>query len=295
MSIQSILAVVAGHEEERGALEAVLSIAQASQATVRLLHISPPPPLPETTGLEMAGTGYYAGEEALEVLDRETVALKTKAEELTRDACRHHAVPLREADIIIGRAQAFWRHVVGTSRDCIPTEALTTDLVATNYIGGPRADLEVILAALFSGGRPVLAIPGHYAAVRLAEGYARTVVFAWDGSRASASALREAVPHMLHAVDVLILHIRSRSKAIPDCVTADLRAYLRSHGVCAEFVVIERGDSPCGECLLEEARGLNADLLVMGAYGHGHISEMLLGGTTDHVLKHTDIPVLLAR
>lgn len=36
------------------------------------------------------------------------------------------------------------------------------------------------------------------------------------------------------------------------------------------------------------------NLPVMGADGRGHLSEMLLGGTSDHILKHATIPLLLA-
>ncbi len=49
-----------------------------------------------------------------------------------------------------------------------------------------------------------------------------------------------------------------------------------------------------GELLLDAARDESADLLVMGAYGHARLREILLGGVTAHVLTHTDIATLLA-
>ncbi|MGZ3297934.1 MAG: universal stress protein [Asticcacaulis sp.] len=50
-----------------------------------------------------------------------------------------------------------------------------------------------------------------------------------------------------------------------------------------------------GVTLLAQAQALKAQLLVMGAYGHSHLGEMLFGGATDHVLKHGRLPLLLAR
>jgi len=39
----------------------------------------------------------------------------------------------------------------------------------------------------------------------------------------------------------------------------------------------------------------DADLLILGAYGQDHLSEMLMGGVTDHGLKYADLPLLLVR
>jgi len=47
---------------------------------------------------------------------------------------------------------------------------------------------------------------------------------------------------------------------------------------------------PVGEVLLSRA----ADLIVMGAYGHSRVREMLLGGTTRSVLRSMTVPVLLS-
>ncbi len=53
------------------------------------------------------------------------------------------------------------------------------------------------------------------------------------------------------------------------------------------------GSGSLGEALLEEAAKAEADLLVMGAYGHSRLREMVLGGVTRSVLSDADIPVFL--
>ncbi|HEU5250482.1 MAG TPA: universal stress protein [Thermoanaerobaculia bacterium] len=37
-----------------------------------------------------------------------------------------------------------------------------------------------------------------------------------------------------------------------------------------------------------------ADLVAMGAHGHGRVVELVLGSTTDRVLRSATIPVVLA-
>ena len=42
------------------------------------------------------------------------------------------------------------------------------------------------------------------------------------------------------------------------------------------------------------AGDVGADLLVMGAYGHARLREMVLGGATRHILQHMTVPVLMS-
>jgi len=68
---------------------------------------------------------------------------------------------------------------------------------------------------------------------------------------------------------------------------------LVEHGLAATLHVLAIGGVPFGEMLLDRARELGADLLIMGAYTHSPLREKLLGGTTRSVLAHADLPVLL--
>jgi nucleotide-binding universal stress UspA family protein len=48
------------------------------------------------------------------------------------------------------------------------------------------------------------------------------------------------------------------------------------------------------DTLLAQVAELDADLLVMGAYGHSRLREMILGGVTRDILRNTNVPVLIA-
>jgi nucleotide-binding universal stress UspA family protein len=75
---------------------------------------------------------------------------------------------------------------------------------------------------------------------------------------------------------------------------ADIRDYLSSHSISVEFIHCERIAHSIGHILLEKANDLQAGLIVMGAYGHNHIGEMILGGVSNHLLKHSRLPLFLA-
>ena len=53
------------------------------------------------------------------------------------------------------------------------------------------------------------------------------------------------------------------------------------------------GCGPFGQTLLDEAHRVAADLLVMGAYAHSPLRELLLGGVTRYMLTHADLPILM--
>jgi len=62
-------------------------------------------------------------------------------------------------------------------------------------------------------------------------------------------------------------------------------------------VEIERTQAPAsnvGETLIQHLNAIEGDLLVMGGFGHSRISELVLGGTTRHVLSEMKHPVLMS-
>jgi nucleotide-binding universal stress UspA family protein len=75
---------------------------------------------------------------------------------------------------------------------------------------------------------------------------------------------------------------------------APLLAYLHTHNIHAQVVVVTAGNLEAGEALLAKAKELKADLLVMGAYAHTRLREMILGGVTNYMLEKADIPLFLS-
>ncbi len=70
---------------------------------------------------------------------------------------------------------------------------------------------------------------------------------------------------------------------------------LEKHGLRAKPVSIRQDtEASDGVQLLAVTEEYEADLLVMGAYGHGPTRELVFGGATRTVLKHMSTPVLLS-
>jgi nucleotide-binding universal stress UspA family protein len=57
--------------------------------------------------------------------------------------------------------------------------------------------------------------------------------------------------------------------------------------------ILPIGAGVFGRMLLEKLHELGADMLVMGAYAHNPLREMVFGGVTRYVLDHADVPVLM--
>jgi nucleotide-binding universal stress UspA family protein len=153
--------------------------------------------------------------------------------------------------------------------------------------GVPFDFAETVMAA---SGKPALILP--YAELPAAVG--QTVVIAWKPTREAARAVSAAVALLQRARRV---HVLSWGNEEEDVVGArlDLDGYLKLRGVEATWHR-EGGDEPpfMGDLLLSRAFDLDADLLVMGCYGHSRAREWVLGGTSRTVLRSMTLPVLMA-
>jgi nucleotide-binding universal stress UspA family protein len=140
-------------------------------------------------------------------------------------------------------------------------------------------------------GRPVLVIPyaGRYPTV------GRRVVIAWKNSRESARAVFDALPLLREAEVVHILEIKERAEdatgLAPD---TSIAAALGRHAIKAEVRTSIASDISVGDEILSRAFDLDADLLVMGAYGHARLRELVFGGATRHIAKHMTLPTLFS-
>jgi nucleotide-binding universal stress UspA family protein len=149
-------------------------------------------------------------------------------------------------------------------------------------------------ALLFEGGCACMVVPhsGKLAAP------GKRVLLTWNASRESARALHEAMPLLARAESVVALSSEPDSG---DTETArghphaeELAKYLGSHGIESVSSGMADTDLSPSEAILAQAADMNADLIVMGAYGHARLREIILGGVTRDLLKQAPVPLLLA-
>jgi len=186
------------------------------------------------------------------------------------------------------------REVDGTTIDALVAHARSSDLVVVGQEDrASESDVPergLVAQVMLDAGRPVLVVP--YAGEFKDAG--QDVLLAWDGSRAAAVAMREALPLLAQARRVTLVSFRhpgageGQSLLIPE-----MSRWLQRHGVHAtaqqDITQIDTSDA-----LLSRVSDLGADLIVMGGYGHSRLRERVLGGVTREVLAHMTVPVLIA-
>jgi nucleotide-binding universal stress UspA family protein len=152
----------------------------------------------------------------------------------------------------------------------------------------PRKDL--VEAALFAGGRPIIFVPPNTSVVPH-----NRIVVAWDGTRSAARAVHDALPLLVKSREVIVVSVIDDKRfPIPDSGHALCR-YLARWQVDAKFSTICRETPNIGSTLLVYARQAGADLLVMGAFAHGFERALMLGSATRDIFEaRIGIPVLMS-
>lgn len=188
-----------------------------------------------------------------------------------------------------------WRESEGRVIGSLNTSAHYTDLVILGqHQPDDSADQSDGVAdrMVIGCGRPCLVIP--YIGVQDTLG--KQILVAWNTRREAVRAVNDALPILQRADNVSVLAVdpptgRRGEGAIP---CADICHHLARHGVKAEAVSRTAPDVDVGNFLLSHAADLNADMIVMGAYGHSRLSEMMLGGVTRNMLEQMTVPVLMS-
>lgn len=222
------------------------------------------------------------------------------------ETSRHDGQPRGEEDqrahalfdeVVRRRAlSAEWRAARGFPVDVTAVHARYADLIILGQIDPgkewapvihPRPE-DIALAA----GRPILVVPyvGTFAPV------GSQVLVAWDASREATRAVNDAMPLLAAAASVTVMTVDPQQgrEAHGDVPGADIAVHLARHGVRARVERAVSGEIDVGNTLLSRASDLSADLLVMGAYAHSRVRELVLGGATRTVLESMTLPVLMA-
>ena len=276
MALKELLVIADNDAACPSRLDVTFGLAAQHGARVTGLHIMPPPVAP-----------LYADVPIPESLE--------KAQRLELEAAA------RRASAVFATAAA---------RAAVPTEWRVTEgsLVAEATVHARYADLTVVPQGLDLGwpsaalhalpeelplmvGRPILVIPryGTFPAT------GRQVLVAWNGSREATRAVHDALPILQRAERVTVLSIDPAVEPnVPRLPGAEIAHYLARHGVTANAAAIPGADMMVGDLLLSYAADHDIDLIVMGAYGHTRLREMVLGGATRSLLQHMTVPVLLS-
>lgn len=178
------------------------------------------------------------------------------------------------------------RHVAGRAR--------FSDLTVQPKPYGDQASVEqeaIIEGALFDGQCPVLVLPQT---ARITE-LPKRIVLAWNESNEALRATRAALPFLMAAdmVHVVVVDPPRHGPQRSD-PGGMISHFLARHGVRAEIDVLSKTLPRVSDILLRHCADIDADMVVMGAYGHSRFREAILGGATRNMLEQATLPVLMA-
>jgi len=295
MTFKNILVPVLDAESSKAPLTLGAAVAIRFGGHLEALHITFPwqTALLRIPGYAVAELPRYAKGPSPE----ETAAkVQRQVEQTAREARSQFDAILKQANIPYSenpgpanQATASWKEVLGPEPDAVAQNGIVIDLLVAGLPGrqATEAMQQIVETALFATARPVLLVPP-----RTMNDLGKKVLVAWNQTLQSMRALSAALPFLAQAEKVTVYMVDTGAKAGPAPETA--ARYLAWHGIAAEVKRTAPGDLSVGEQILAETAQMGADLLVMGAYSHSRIRELLLGGVTRHVFKHADIPVFMA-
>jgi nucleotide-binding universal stress UspA family protein len=176
----------------------------------------------------------------------------------------------------------------GSEEDAIARHGRFADLIV---LPRPSEDDQIASTvafetALLETGRPVMVAP-----LSGSVDFDKPAAFAWNGSREAARALGAGMQLLKGASKVLAVIAGTK---VAENDQAPLEAYMARHGLKID---IARADVPtiqAGPHILAETRKAGCGLLVMGAYTHSRLRQLVFGGVTRHMLQNADLPVLMA-
>src|SRR5436190_7723494 len=290
MSIKRILVPLPGSASHTGEIEMALSAAKALGAHVQALFISQPPPVTRG-GVSVSELGRTATVAPVNGHAEERERTARDAREVFAQACAKVGIPMLSANDEPGSPlAASWREAEGSYVEIAVQRAAAFDLVVAASATVMESLMAIAEQSLLQTRRPVVLAPA-----RLQSDLTDSVMIAWDESPECWHAVSAAIPFMHLAKSVWIITV-DRDASNRQASQAEVLAYLRCHGIGATAKVVAPEEMrSVGDTLLAAGAEYEAGLLVMGAYSHSRLREMLLGGATRHILKNASArPVLLA-
>ena len=193
----------------------------------------------------------------------------------------------------VGIAHVSWRGEIGHPTTLLALQARAADLIVTgtgppDLMGHSRRIIKH-RALILAAGRPVLLASGSMKAVK-----AERVVVAWKDTTEARRAVRDAMPFLIGAEDVLVTMIDENDALSCNESVADVARYLIRHGAKARSQAIGVGHADPALALSEIAREIGADLIVSGGYGHSRLQELLFGGVTRSLLRDSSLNRLIS-
>jgi nucleotide-binding universal stress UspA family protein len=278
VTYKNILVHVDADKKSPARTDFAANLALAWGAHLTGLHIAVPTRLPGFVQAEL-------GPDFLELAHKADREMIDKLAGRFNDAMRRHGIVGSE-----------WRSAAGDPQEIFALHARYADLVVLGQhdpddeTGSMPSTFTELVALTI--GRPILVLP--YAGTF--QPMPKRPIVLWKPSREATRAVTDALPFLQRAEKVTVLAVNPHPGAAGhgEHPGADIALYLARHGVKAEVATQAGVKLDVGEFILSRAADLSADLLVMGAYAHARLREVVFGGVTQTIMRHMTVPVLMS-
>jgi nucleotide-binding universal stress UspA family protein len=282
--MKMLLVPVRGVEGDEALLGAAFEVAKRFNSHVEALHVRPDPAeLLHATSMAFPGA---LRKSVIEVGEKQAEEMAKLARANFDAYCESHDINVLDKPPYDEGVSCAWVEATGKESLGVALRGRLNDLTVLARPLEETPAPATLEAALMNSGKPVLVLPPHKL-----DSIGRRVAICWNGSAVAAKAVAAARHFLITAEKVTVL---SLGQTRPGRLTVqDLVDHLAWHDVQAEVREIADKAGGTAATILEEARKLDSDLLVLGAYGTSMTRELILGGVTRHMLAHAEIPLLM--
>ena len=271
MTFASIMVYTDGDEASDHRIR--IARALADQFHAALIGVAAGAPRPPMVAADLIGTEIEAEIAAI------SAELAEKEKKFLKAACRSDG-------------QTEWRGAHGMPNEAVAHEARAADLLV---IGKEPSSSDPFLAldpgtVVLRTGRPVLAVPRSVQELK-----AKKVLIAWQDSREARRAVRDSLPFLAQADEILLTQVCEQNESEPARASVrDVAHYLSRHRIGASAGIMLKAGGSVTDELLRVAAFENVDLIVCGAYGHSRLGEWVFGGVTRDLLDRSPVCCLFS-
>ncbi len=289
---KSILAHITGSDCDPSVLTTSLRLVRTFNGHIDCLHISPDLSDVATQIEQIGMAGWLTLSDRLSKLEQEAKEKTKTAQATFAGFCRQEAIQSAANPPGPDTVSTSWLDDTGEEIERITRLARHRDVVV--LAGGPdrpgRLWDEALGTIVMGSGRPVILAPQTQNT-----GAFNVIAVAWKESAEAARSVTAAMPLLKRAQRIEVFSANEPRGSTAECTISleNIVQYFRWHGLNVTSHLVAPGIHTTAEAVLDTVNRAGADLLVMGAYGHARLRELVFGGFTHQVFKGVALPVLM--
>jgi nucleotide-binding universal stress UspA family protein len=289
---KSILAHLTGSNCDQPVLSTSLQLARTCAGHIDCLRVNPDLNAVATQIEQTGMAGWITLSDRLSAMEKEAKERTRTAQAAFASFCRNEGIQNAADPPGTDAVSCSWLDETGDEAERITRASRHHDAVV--IAGGAdrpgRLPHEVLGAIVIGSGRPVIFAPESQHA-----GGFNVIAVAWKDTAEAARAMTAAMPLLKRAQRIEVFSATESNDSVPEIELSHekILEYFRWHGMNVTSHLLAPAMQTSVDAVLDAVNRADADLLVMGAYGHTRVRELIFGGFTRHVLRGANLPIFM--